>query len=170
MIQQIKKPAVTAIFGEYYGNKLINSLNNCCSSPAISINMTATCGEVDPKSGNQTYNINASATYNTSIQGYTTLIGYFSSQQFTNWTAVTNDTLDNLKLNSGSIVVSNITANTPIVLANLVSKNMTPGTYYALVTDNKGNYSNYLTVNIPDCGNDSTSTTAAQNTKDAQGG
>ena len=155
----LNKNAVLAIFGTNAGNKLLNLLGACCGAqPAIQIAFTATCAGVDPKSGEQTYNVTASATYNINISGYTTLIGYFSTQPFPNWTSITSDTLNNLNLKEGTIFVGNITANVPVVFANLTGVNLNAGNYYFMVTDNRGNYATPLTVAVPNCGTSPTST------------
>jgi len=112
----LKKQAVLAIFGTNLGTKLINSLNDCCQ-PSISISFSATCAGIDKATGEQTYDVTASATYSSTISGITTLIGYFSTQPYPNWTNVTSDTLNNLNIKEGTIFVSNITANVPVVLA-----------------------------------------------------
>jgi hypothetical protein len=103
-------------------------------------------------SGVQQYNVTASATYNMNVSGYTTLIGYLSNQPLPNWINVTNDTLNNLTLKEGTIFVGPITANVPIVSANITVANFNPGTYYAMVTDNRGNYAAPITINFPNCG------------------
>ena len=149
----LKRQAVLAIFGTQAGTKLLNMLNTCCSSqPAIKIAFNALCNEIDPVTDIQTYNVTASATYNTNIPGYTTLIGYVSTAPFPDWTQVSNEVLDNLDVSNALIEVKNITANSPVFFANLVfNKELTVGTYYAMVTDNRGNYSNLLTFTIPNC-------------------
>ena len=129
---------------------LLNSLNQCCK-PNISLSCTATCAGLD-SSGNATYNIVASATYNISIAGYTSLIGYISSQPFPDMTKLTDTTLNNLNIASATIFVNNIAAGSPCVMANLSAVDgMTPGTYYAMVTDNRGNYASPMTITFPNC-------------------
>ena len=166
----LNKNALFSILGTNLGGKLLNLLGACCGSqPAIQIALNATCGAIDPKTGNQSYNVTATASYNISIPGYTTLIGYLSNEPLPNWTAVTNATLDNLNLNTGTIIVNNIVAGAPVVSANLTAnKGLTAGTYWALLTDNHGNFSNMLTVIIPNCGASSptapASTPASQKT------
>jgi len=150
----LKKQAVLAIFGTNFGTKLLNSLNDCCQ-PNINLNFTATCAGTDPKTGEQTYNVTASATYSSTIPGITTLIGYFSTQPYPNWTNVTSDTLNNLNIKEGTIFVNNILAGVPCVLANLTGVKLTAGTYYFMVTDNRSNYSNALIVTVPNCGSSS---------------
>jgi hypothetical protein len=158
----LKKQAVLAIFGTSFGTKLLNSLNDCCQ-PNVSISFSVTCAGVDPKSGEQTYNVTASATYSSTIPGITTLIGYFSTQPFPNWTNITSDTLNNLNIKEGAIFVNNIAAGVPCVLANLTGVKLTAGNYYFMVTDNRGNYSNLLTVTVPNCA--SSSATPASSSK-----
>ena len=161
----LKREAVLAIFGTQAGTKLLNMLGACCGSqPAIQIAVNATCAGVDPKSGEQTYNVTASATYNTSIPGITSLFGYFSSQPYPNWSNVTTAVLNNFNLNEASIFVGNITANVPVVLANLTGVKLTAGTYFFMLTDNRGNYSNLLTVTVPNCATSSPITPASSTT------
>jgi len=150
MQSQLKKQPILALFGEFYGTKLINQLNTCCSSPAILISLTATCGGINP-SGNQTYNVTATATYNTTINGYTSLVGYLSNAPFPDFTNVTNSTLANLNISTAAIFVGNIQAGKPVVMANLTDVNLNAGTIYGMVTDNRGNYSNQLAINLPIC-------------------
>ena len=164
MVTPLSKNLIFPIFGEFYGNKLIRLLSDCCQ-PHILIKACATCAGLDP-SGVQQYKVTASATYNMNVTGTTSLFGYFSNQPIPDWTNVTNDTLDNLNLNEGTIFLGPITANVPIVSANLITKNMNPGTAYAMVTDNRGNYSNMLVINFPDCGKTAASSaTPAQSSK-----
>jgi hypothetical protein len=152
MSMPLKREAVLAIFGTQAGTKLLNLLGACCGSqPAIQIAFNATCAGVDPKTGEQTYNVTASATYNTSIPGITSLFGYFSTQPYPNWSNITSAVLSNFNLNEGSIFVTNIVAGVPCVLANLTGVKLTAGNYYFMVTDNRGNYSNLLTVTVPNC-------------------
>jgi len=158
----LKREAVLAIFGTQAGTKLLNLLGACCGSqPAIQIAFTATCAGIDPKTGEQTYNVTASATYSSSIAGTTSLFGYFSTMPFPNWANITSDTLNNLNIKEGTIFVGSITAGVPVVLANLTGVKLTAGTYYFEVTDNRGNYSNLLTVTVPTCGASSPSTPAS---------
>ena len=160
----LNKNALFSILGTNLGGKLLVMLNDCCK-PNIALAFTATCAGTDPKSGNPTYNVTASATYNINLQGYTTLIGYFSSQPFPNWTSVTSDTLNNLNLKEGTIFVGNITANVPVVFANLTGVKLTAGNYYFMVTDNRSNYATPLTVTVPNCGaSPKDSTPASQKT------
>ena len=169
MISQINQSVVYSTFGEYYGKKLIGFLSECCQ-PRILIKVCATCAGLNP-SGVQQYNVSATATYNTNIKGATSLIGYLSTNgPFPNWNNVTNSTLDNSNFLNATIFVNNITANVPAVSANLtVNQNaFSPGTYYAFVSDNRGNYSNLLAFNIPNCGNtpaSSSSSTPASSSK-----
>jgi len=149
MQPQINQPLLNTIFGEFYGKKLIRLLRDCCQ-PHILIKMCAICAGLNA-SGVQQYNVTASATYNMNVSGYTTLIGYLSANPFTNWTNVTTDTLNNLNIKEGTIFVGAITANVPVVSAN-VTLTFNPGTYYAMVTDNRGNYSNMLAITFPNCG------------------
>ena len=146
----LKKQAVLSIFGTKLGTKLLNSLNDCCQ-PNINLTFTATCAGIDPITGDQTYDVKASATYNTNIAGYTTLIGYVSNQPFPDWTNVTSDTLNNLNITDGTIFVSNIEAGVPCVVANLTGVNLTAGDFYFMITDNRGNFAAPLTVSIPNC-------------------
>ena len=149
----LKREAVLALFGTQAGTKLLNLLGACCGSqPAIQIAFNATCAGLDLKTGEQTYNITASAIYNITIPGITTLIGYFSTQPFPVLTNVTSDTLNNLNIKEGTIFVSDIAAGVPCVLANLTGVKLTAGTYYFEVTDNRGNFSNLLAVTVPNCG------------------
>jgi|GEM_PF-3908675 hypothetical protein len=150
MQPQINQPLLNTIFGEFYGKKLMRLLSDCCQ-PHILIKMCATCAGLNA-SGVQQYNVTASATYNMNVSGYTTLIGYLSNQPLPNWINVTNDTLNNLTLKEGTIFVGPITANVPIVSANITVANFNPGTYYAMVTDNRGNYAAPITINFPNCG------------------
>ena len=151
MQPQIKKQQVYSIFGNYFGNKLINSLTNCCpSTPSISLTFNASCDGYDDK-GNLTYNVMASATYNQSISGNTTITGFFSDQPIPNWTTVTSAVLDNFNMFEQSIFVPDIQAGIPCVVANLQIKHMNPGTYYGMVTDNRGNYAAPITITFPVC-------------------
>ena len=155
MVTPLSRNLIYPIFGEYYGNKLIRFLSDCCQ-PRILIAVCATCAGLNP-SGVQQYQITASATYNISISGITSLLGYLSPQPFPNWSAVSNSTFNNLNLGSASIFVGPISANVPVVAANITTSAFSSGTYYAMVTDNRGNYSNLLQINFPNCGNSSSS-------------
>ena len=165
----LKREAVLAIFGTQAGTKLLNMLGTCCNSqPAIQIAFSATCAGLDPKTGEQTYNVTASATYSTNIPGITSLFGYFSTQPFSNWTNVTSDTLNNLNIKEATIFVSNIVAGVPIVLASLTGVKLNAGSYFFMLTDNRGNYSNLLTVTVPNCASSPSSpasTPASQKTE-----
>ncbi len=158
----LKREAVLAIFGTQAGNKLFNLLGTCCNSqPAIQIAFNATCAGIDKATGEQTYNVTASAIYNTSIPGITSLFGYFSNAPFPNWSNVTSDTLNNLNIKEATIFVSNIVAGVPIVLASLTGVKLNAGSYFFMLTDNRGSYSNLLTVTVPTCGASSPSTPAS---------
>jgi hypothetical protein len=149
----LKRETVLAIFGTRAGTKLLNFLNTCCqAAPAIQISVTATCAGNDGN-GNPTYNITASATYNVSIAGYTTLIGYLSPQPFPDMSSVTDATLNNYSVANATLFVENIIAGKPAVLANLVSGGggITPGTYYAMVTDTRGNFTTPISFTVPSC-------------------
>lgn len=147
----LKRDAVISMFGTRAGNKLLQFLINCCQTePAITLTFNATCAGLDTN-GNPTYNVVASATYNVNITGYTTLFGYFSNQPFPNWTNITPATINNLNINEGNLFVNNIVASIPCVLANIVVNNLNPGTYYGMVTDNRGNYATPVTITLPAC-------------------
>ena len=146
----LKKDAVLAVFGTRAGTKLLNFLNDCCQ-PTITLSCVASCAGLD-SSGNPTYNLVASVTYSTSISGYTSLIGYVSNEPFPNWGNVTNVSLNNLGLNEATIFVNNIVAGVPCVMANLSGVDgIAPGTYYAMVTDNRGNYATPISFSFPAC-------------------
>ncbi len=151
MQSQIKKQPILALFGQKYGTQLINSLTSCCpSTPAISLTFNATCAGYDDK-GNLTYNVTATATYNQSISGYTTLTGFFADQPIPNWTNVTTAVLDNFNMFEQSIFVPDIQAGIPCVVAHLQIKHMTAGTYYGMVSDNRGNFATPITITFPEC-------------------
>ena len=146
----LKRQAVLSIFGTKLGNKLLNSLNECCQ-PNITLSCTVSCAGFD-SGGNPTYNLVASVTYSTSISGYTSLIGYVSNEPFPVWTNVTSNTLNTFNLNEGTIFVADIVAGVPCVMATLSTVDgISSGTYYVMVTDNRGNYASPITITFPTC-------------------
>ena len=73
-----------------------------------------------------------------------------------------------LNIKEATIFVSNIVAGVPIVLASLTGVKLNAGSYFFMLTDNRGNYSNLLTVTVPNCASSPSSpasTPASQKTE-----
>ena len=148
----LKRQTVLAIFGTYLGTKLLNSLTGCCSQPNILLSYTAACAGFD-SFGNPIYNLAGSIAYNISIPGYTALTYIFSTQPFPNaaTTVILPPSVPPKPSDTGTFIVGAVTAGAAVFFENLIVGNTTPGNYYIMVTDNRGNYSVPVTVIFPNC-------------------
>jgi len=148
----LKRQAVLTLFGTSLGTKLLNFLSDCCSEPNILLTYNATCAGYD-SFGNPIYNLTGSIAYNISIPGYTSLTYIFSTQPFPNaaTTIILPPGIPPKPTDTGTFIIGAITAGVPVFVEDITIGDTTPGIYYLMVTDNRGNYSVPVTVDFPKC-------------------